>query len=218
MPPALIVRCAITCYTQKNLKLTHLLLAAGRSRRMGGPNKLLLPFRGSTLLEATLDNLLLTGMGEVVVVLGHEAGRIRSLLRGRDVRFVENPDHGQGMTTSIQAGVRAAGEATDGYAICLADMPLVAPAEYQLLASAFFTKMEKDGQAIVQPVFQGQRGHPVIFSRHYHEAILRLAYPEGCKPIVQENRDHLALVEMPTDGILLDADDAAAYQALLARG
>ncbi len=196
------------------VKLAPIILAAGLSRRMGEKNKLFLPFLGKTLLEATLENILAAEVGETVVVLGHEAVRVEDLLKNKPVQMVENPLYEMGMTTSIQAGVLAALDGVAGYMICLADMPLISPAEYKLLADAFFQQLKMDEKAIVQPIYQGQRGNPVIFSGQYKAAILRLKYMEGCKPIVQENRAHLIQIEMPGDAVLRDADDEAAYQKL----
>jgi molybdenum cofactor cytidylyltransferase len=136
-------------------------------------------------------------------------------LKNQPVKTLENLHYKSGMTTSIQAGVAAFPQQVAGYMICLADMPLISPGEYKLLAAAFFQQLKTDEKTIVQPIYQGQGGHPVIFSAHYKAAILKLEYLEGCKPIVQENRAHLLQVEMPGNAVLRDADDEAAYQDLL---
>ncbi|MEZ4963444.1 MAG: nucleotidyltransferase family protein [Saprospiraceae bacterium] len=198
------------------MKLTTILLAAGLSRRMGEKNKLFLPIMGKTMLEATLDNLLLAGVGDIIVVLGHGAAQAKALLKNREVMQLENPAYVQGMTTSIQAGIRAAPAGSGGFMICLADMPLISAEEYKLLATAFSKRLKEDDMAIVQPVYQGQRGNPVIFSSRYSNAMLKLEHLEGCRPIVQENRAHLTLVDMQTPAVLQDADDERAFQELLA--
>ena len=191
-----------------------LLLAAGASRRMGAENKLLLPFRGQTLLEATLGQLEAAAVGEIFVVLGHEADRIRPVLAGRPCRIVDNPAYATGMTSSIQAGVTAAGEAS-GYMICLADMPLIDAATYRLVARTFEANRLPDAPLIVQPHFGGQRGHPVVFAAVYRDELLRLSDPEGARSVIGAHREHLLLVESPTPGVLLDADTPEAYQRLL---
>lgn len=195
--------------------LTIIVLAAGMSRRMGRINKLLLPFGGRTILEATLDQLLAAGAEEILVVLGHEAERIQPLLEKYPVGTVFNPDFAQGMTTSIQAGVRAAATGTEGYMICLSDMPLIEPATYRSIIRTF-DENKTDQSLIVQPVFETNAGNPVIFSAGYKNEILALTFSEGCKPIVQKKREHIHYVRVSTKAILLDADTEEAYQALLA--
>jgi molybdenum cofactor cytidylyltransferase len=196
--------------------MTVIVLAAGMSRRMEGPNKLLLPFDGKTLLEATLSNLLAAAIGQIVVVIGHEGNLIRPLLRDPSLRIVENAAYKSGMTTSIQTGVQAAEDEKEGFIICLSDMPLITPEQYRLLAAAFKANKQTDKYTIVQPVFRGERGNPVIFSAEYRAAILQSDYPEGCKPIVQAHRGHVIGLEMPDDAILLDADTPEAYQQIIA--
>lgn len=195
--------------------LTVIVLAAGLSRRMGGENKLLLPFRGKTMLETTLDRILEAGVGEVVVVTGHEAERLHPFLEKRPVKVVFNPDFATGMTTSIQAGVRAASPDTEGFMICLSDMPLIEPATYRSLAQVFFEKRKTENRVIIQPVFENTPGNPVIFSAVYKDDILALDFPEGCKPVVQANREFVVRVDVGTDVVLKDADTWEGYEGLI---
>jgi molybdenum cofactor cytidylyltransferase len=129
-------------------------------------------------------------------------------------KILLNENFEKGMTTSIQTGVEAASADSLGFMICLSDMPFIKPLEYQFLADTFFSILDKDKQAIVQPVFEGQRGNPTIFSSFYKNDILNLTYTEGCKPIVQKHNEHLYLVEMPTDSVLRDIDFKEEYDRL----
>jgi molybdenum cofactor cytidylyltransferase len=196
--------------------MTVIVLAAGMSRRMGGPNKLLLPLGGKTILEATLDHLAAAEPGRIVLVTGHEQARIRALFQHSAFYLAENPDYESGMTASIQAGIRTAAAETEGFMICLSDMPLITPEQYRLLMAAFKAHKQTNKYTIVQPVFRGARGNPVIFSAEYRDAILQLDYPEGCRPIVQANREQVVDVEMPNDAVLRDADTPEAYQQIIA--
>jgi|APTNR8051073442_1049403.scaffolds.fasta_scaffold01343_5 molybdenum cofactor cytidylyltransferase len=195
--------------------LTVIVLAAGMSRRMGPANKLLLPFRGRTILETTLDQIVASGAEAIIVVLGHEAERIQPLLKQYPVGLVLNPDFALGMTTSIQAGVKAAPATTEGFMICLSDMPLIEPATYSSLIGAFFEKKKTNDRVIIQPAFENTPGNPVIFSACYKNEILTLTFKEGCKPVLQNNLEHVHRVAIPDKSILMDADTEAAYQALL---
>ncbi len=193
--------------------LNVILLAAGRGLRMGGPNKLLLPFRDSTVLETTLSALCAADIGPVVVVTGHQRALIAPVVAQYPVQEVFNPDFQSGMTSSIQAGVRAA-PAGQGYMIGLADMPMITAAAYRLLAERFLSHAAQDARAIVLPRFGETKGNPVIFAAAYRDAILRHPEPEGCRGIVQANSTHVQWLEMPDDSVLSDLDTPEDYDAL----
>ena len=217
--------------------VTAIVLAAGLSRRMGEENKLLLPFGEKTVLETTLDNILSSNIEVVLIVIGHEAQQVKKVLddylrRNTEFRrkffIVENPDFEKGMTTSIQAGVRASKHLTAethnsqlithnsiNYMICLSDMPLISSDEYSFLKNQFEDVSKQDTQAIVQPIFKEKRGNPTIFSNFYENDILNLSNTEGCKPIVQAHKNHVHLVEMPSPSILKDIDNKEDYELMM---
>lgn len=192
--------------------LTAIVLAAGMSRRMEGENKLLLPFGDKTMLETTLDQILASDVGEVVVVTGHEVERVREVLKNRAVKTAFNPDFTAGMTSSIQTGVRVASPETEGFMICLSDMPLIDSAIYRQLAGVFFEKIKTEQRVIIQPAFENTPGNPVIFSAFFKNEILALEHPEGCKPVVQANREFVMRVPVSNDAILRDADTRADFE------
>lgn len=193
--------------------LTTILLAAGLSRRMGAANKLLLPFGQSTLIGTTASNLLAAGLGEVLVVLGHEAEKVRAALADLPVQFVENPRFTEGMTASIQAGVAAAHPDSEGYLICPGDMPFVSAVEFRRIGAFFAESFRANPQTIVQPVFGGRRGNPVVFSQFYQQQIFENAHPDGCRPVLQRNMENVRFVEMSTASILRDLDTPEDWQA-----
>ena len=193
--------------------LTIIVLAAGLSQRMGIENKLLLPFQGKTIVETTIDNLLAAQIGEIIVVIGHESEKAKAVLQNYPLSIIENFDYEKGQTTSIQAGIRAT--QNGNYMICLSDMVLIKPEEYQLLATQFFNFLEHDAQTIVQPIFQKQRGNPVVFSNFYQKAILETRDTEGCRSVVQQYKKHVRLVEMPTNSVLQDVDFKEDYERLV---
>jgi molybdenum cofactor cytidylyltransferase len=209
--------------------LTTIVLAAGLSRRMGNENKLLLPFGASSILETTLSRILEAEIGEIFVVIGHEAEDVIKVLQSPEIfqskkgplsinakntpffTILTNNHYEKGMTTSIQTGVAAAGQGSCGFMICLSDMPHITPADYTFLAAEFLKIQAIDKQAILQPTFAGKRGNPTIFSSFYRNDLLNLTFSEGCKPIVAANADHVYLLEMPTDAVLRDIDTKADY-------
>lgn len=197
--------------------ISALILAAGESRRMGAQNKLLLPFRGKTVIETVVDNVLASNAFETIVVVGHQAEQIQNVLRNRNLRFVENPHFHNGMTTSIQAGVIAASQQATAFMICLSDLPLITPGEYNLLIDGFTQAVGMKRSAIVLPEFQQQPGNPVIFSAVYKPDILSHAGVSGCKAIVTAHPEKITRIEMGSDHILRDIDILDDYKQLNAR-
>jgi molybdenum cofactor cytidylyltransferase len=202
--------------------ISVIVLAAGLSRRMGKANKLLLPLGEKTIVETTLSSIIAAKLGETLVIVGHEAEAVacqisdfRCQISNFQGQILTNPRYETGMTTSIQTGVEAANADSLGYMICLSDMPFITPDEYGYLKNEFLTHLATDKQAIVQPVFKEKRGNPTIFSAFYKKDIVNLTYTEGCKPIVQNNKNHVYLVEMPTDTVLRDIDVKEEYDSYL---
>ncbi|MBS1663287.1 MAG: nucleotidyltransferase family protein [Bacteroidetes bacterium] len=192
--------------------LSVILLAAGSSRRMGNANKLLLPWQGKPLVTITAERLLAAGFEEVILVTGHQAEAIAAAVGHLPVKLIHNPLFGEGMTSSIQAGVGAA--SGSGYLIGLADMVRITTEEYRLLKAAWEAQYEKDDRCIGLPEYQGQKGNPVIFPRSLRDDILRHPEKEGCKAIVQRNPAHQFNISMPTDHILRDIDLPEDYSLL----
>jgi len=196
--------------------ISAVVLAAGMSKRMGGENKLLLPFRGTTLIGNMVDVVTRAEVGETLVVLGHESERVRAALLGKPVTFVENRDYAEGMGSSVQAGVRAVAPGATGIMICLTDLPLIESAELDRLIGAFEAAAAGDEKSIAVPCHLGQRGNPVLFSARYREEVLSTRGPvAGCRGLVKRYPDRVLEVEMMTDHILRDIDTVEDYRRLV---
>ena len=193
--------------------IAAIVLAAGQSTRMGEQNKLLLPIGGTTLIARTVDTVLASQAAQTIVVLGHQAERVRAALAGREVTFVYNADFQQGMATSIHAGIGAVVPGTEGVMICLSDLPLVESAELDRLMAEFASHPHK---SIAVPTYQGRRGNPVLFSLRHREEILNVRGPVGgCKSVVRKYPQEVLEVAMPSDGILRDVDTLDDYRAVV---
>lgn len=195
--------------------IAALVLAAGEAKRMGGQNKLLLPFAGKTIIECTVDAILLAAIAEVIVVLGHEAELIRKVLGNRPLKFIHNPNYRSGMASSIQTGLAALSPSATALLIALADQPLLQPEELNRLLSAF---SQTPGPTIAVPTFKGQRGNPVIFDWRYRDEMLALTGDRGCKSILARHPKAVVEVEMPASHVLEDVDTPEAYARLIANG
>jgi len=191
--------------------------AAGMSTRMGSLNKLLLPLEGKTMIERTVDTLIAAEIDEVVVVVGHQADLVKAAISGKGVRIVENPEYSEGMASSIRAGVAAASPTADAIMICLADQPLLEPADLNSIVSAMHDA-RRAARSIVVPFFKGQRGNPVILDATYRSAMIDVVGDIGCKKIIKQNPDKVYVIEMDTDHVVRDVDTMEAYRSLSRAG
>ena len=190
--------------------IAAIVLAAGTSSRMGPSNKLLEQVQGKPLVLHMVEAVLASKAGAVIVVTGHEAGKVEAALSHLKVTFINNPRYQQGMTTSIQAGVRACPLQTSAFMICLGDMPFVPTQALNLLINTF--NKQASTQAIVKPVFEGRAGNPVIFGNSYRKAILNHTEPEGCRGIVQQHHKYVIGLPLSHKGVVVDVDKPEALQ------
>lgn len=168
--------------SERPLSVAALVLAAGRASRMNGSHKLLAAFDGQALVRRSVEAALAAKPDRVLVVTGHRADEIEAELAGLEVDVIRNPDHVQGMSTSLRAGVCALGSGCDGVTVMLADMPHVTGADVRRLLDAFAAS---GGQAVVRAVSGGKRGNPVILPRTTFSAILQLEGDVGARHIVE---------------------------------
>ena len=192
--------------------ISALILAAGESKRMGKQNKLLLPVCGEAMLVKLVKSVCASDVGQVLVVIGHEAEKIRQELNDFTLSFVYNPNFSEGMTTSIKSGLKEASPDCDGFLICLADMPFINTPDINKLIHAYVKNRIKEKRLIVVPVFQGHRGNPVLFSSEFRNDILEHKKKSGCKEILMNNSVSVKEIEMGDDNILLDVDTLEDYQ------
>lgn len=192
-------------------RIAAVVLAAGRSSRMGAANKLLADVDGVPMVRRAVDAALASSARPVIVVTGNEQGKVQAALRGCKATFVHNPGFADGMSTSLRAGLAALPDRTDGVLICLGDMPLVTPAVLDRLIGAF---NPLEGRAICVPTWNGKRGNPVLWDRRFFTEIAGLAGDVGAKHLIGEHADLVAEVAMPDDAVLTDIDTPEALASL----
>jgi len=188
--------------------------AAGMSTRMGR-NKLLLTFNGQSLIARAVDTLLASQVDQLVVVLGHEAEKVKAQLQGKPIIFVQNPDYREGMSTSIRAGLRAVPAEAQAIMIYLPDQPLLEAADVDLLIRAF-AEAKASHKSFVVPFFRGQRGNPVVLDALFRGTILDVVGDVGCRRVIKRNPDRVLKVEMKTNHVVSDLDTLEDYERLLA--
>jgi molybdenum cofactor cytidylyltransferase len=163
------------------------ILAAGTASRMGRV-KQLLPFRGKLLLQHPIDTALGAGVGEIVLVLGHEEARIRTVLQlPREIQVTANPDFASGQASSLRVGLAALGPKCRAALILLGDQPLLA----EEAVEAVLAMHEATGAPVVRAEYQGAPGHPVLLARPTWEEISAETGDRGAREWISR---HLALV------------------------
>ena len=191
--------------------ISGVVLAAGRSSRLGRP-KQLLPLAGMPLLAHVLRNAMASSLDEVVLVLGHDATLIAAAVGQWGQRIVVNPDHAAGQSTSLRAGLRAIDPAAEAVVVLLGDQPEVGPAVVDALIEAYHAT----GGPIVVPAYGGRRGNPVLFARALFPALARVRGDEGARSVVRAHDAAAVSVAVSEGPPPRDVDTEADYAALLA--
>ncbi len=200
---------------QQAPRVAALVLAAGRSTRMGGPNKLLADANGEPLVVHAVKAALASQAVEIVVVLGHMEDQVRPTIEKAvppksRLRFVTNPDFAEGLSTSVKTGIGALGANIDAAIVQLGDMPGVgAPLLDRLIAA--FSPVE--GRTICVPTVGGKRGNPVLWARRFFPEMAKLSGDSGAKHLIGEHADLVCEVEMAGEAAITDIDTPEALAA-----
>ncbi len=188
-------------------RIAAVVLAGGQSRRMGVVNKLLVKVDGKAMVRHAVDTVRAAGADPVIVVTGHEAGRVREILSDLEVTFAHNPDYAEGLSTSLRTGIAAVPAACDGALVALGDMPRLTAAHVERLIDAF---APADGRAICVPTWQGKRGNPVLWARRFFAEMADLGGDVGAKHLIGDHANAVHEVDMPDSGVLIDVDSPEA--------
>lgn len=189
-------------------------LAAGLSRRMGAPNKLLLPIAGKPMIRHVVETVLAAGFVEVVVVLGHEARAVAEVLESLPVRSAYNEAFESGQVSSVRVGLAALRAPVDGVMVCLGDQPWLEPDDLRALQRAFAARPEG---AIVVPMRGERRGNPVLLDRASVEETLARGTNFGCRHYMDEHPGRVYAWQSPNDNFLRDVDEPGDYRAIAGR-
>ena len=189
-------------------RVSGIILAAGRSQRMGRP-KALLPIFGTTFLEHIVHQVRASRLVDLKIVLGHRPETILDRLPDLKAATVINSRYLEGQLSSLQTGIRGLEpENYDGLMLFLVDHPLVESSLIDELIGCF----SQGDPPMVIPTFQGRRGHPVIFSKKLFPELLAASPDEGAVAVVRQHRRKIHHLEWKSDEILIDVDTPEAYQ------
>jgi molybdenum cofactor cytidylyltransferase len=189
-------------------RIAAVVLAAGRSTRMGTANKLLADIGGQPMVRHVAEAALASRARPIVVVTGHMVEQVTEALQGLDVRPLANPDYATGLASSLKAGIGALPASCAGALILLGDMPRITSGHLDSLMAAFAS------DAIVVPVHAGRQGNPVLWPAKYFPELLGLDGDAGAKRLIATHAASVRDVDLGTDAIFADIDTPEALAAL----
>ena len=190
-----------------------ILPAAGSSRRMGQP-KLLLPFKGGPLIAGVVNALLGGGIDQIVLVTSPGDEELQGWARRAGIESAVNPDPGRGMLSSIREGIGALGGTAE--LARRGQILLVAPADLPNLQAEtvldLLRRMRESGAPLAEPLFRGQRGHPLAIAPRLIPEIDTLDLDVGLRQL--RNRHPAEVLEMETEdsGVVQDVDTPEDYE------
>lgn len=187
--------------------ITAIVLAAGLGKRMG-QQKLLLPCGNVTLIEHIVHQVIQGGVDACVVVTGGDHDRIKPLVESLGGHAVQNahPIEG-GMLSSVRCGLSQAASNSTGYLVCLGDQPGISAA----LVKGMLQKNYHESPAILTPVHQGKRGHPLFFKADFKSEIMDRYDDVGLRGLLTAHSEKITEYECSDEGVLIDLDTPADY-------
>ena len=183
------------------------ILAAGRSTRMGGRSKALLPNEaGDSFVRHLVHISREAGLAPILVVGRPDQVDLRAEISGLGAVLVENPDPDRGQLSSLVVGIDAAGP-VDAVMVLPVDIPVLSEHVLNVVLEA----AERSDAVIVRATSGGRHGHPVLFRRVVFDE-LRTADPDvGARAVVRADPARVMNVEVGHSGVTLDIDTPDDY-------
>jgi molybdenum cofactor cytidylyltransferase len=192
-------------------RVAAVVLAAGRSSRMGDVNKLTAEIGGKPLVRIAAEQALASQASPVIVVTGHEREKVGGALAGLAVQIVHNPDYASGLGSSLKTGIAAVPAQADAAIVLLGDMPRVDAALIDRLIGAYDPER---GALVVVPSIEGQRGNPVLWSRRFFPDLMAIEGDIGARNLIARYSE--AVTEVPVSGsaAATDVDTPESFAAV----
>jgi molybdenum cofactor cytidylyltransferase len=189
-----------------------IVLAAGRSRRMG-TQKLLLPVAGQPLICHAVDAVLASSVDQVTVVAGCERQALAAALADRPVCWAINDAADSEMIDSVRCGLTALPPQCEAALVVLGDQPGIPSEVIDRLIVAF--RSQRAG--LVVPVYGGRRGRPLLIAVRYHAEIMERYADQGLRGLLQAHAEQVMEIAVASPGILEDIDSPDDYRRVVAR-
>ena len=187
-----------------------IILAAGRSQRMGSPKQLLV-FGEKNLLQHTIDAVKASSVKKIIVVLGYASERVTEAIDTTGLHIVINDDWPSGMASSIKAGMMAIADSNnmvDKAILLVCDQPYI---EAKIIDD-LLEQQRKSGKPVVASVYGGKHGVPALFDKSYFYLLKQLSGDEGARKIIRENLGDVTSMPFPAGEI--DIDTPSAYEMI----
>lgn len=183
--------------------LSLIILAAGKSTRMRGRNKLLVKVEGKPIIRRVVEASLKSKVDEVIVVLGWEADKIKEVLGDLPCRLVLNRDYEKGQSDSVKAGLREVGQTTQAILVLPGDVAMIDPQSINLVIEEYARRKTP----IVIAAHKGRPGHPILLAKQLFGEIEKIGEPTfGLKAVVKKHSENIRLVEAGSTNVLQDID------------
>ena len=193
-----------------------IVLAAGRSERMGVRNKLTLNLNEGTIISTVIKQLKKSQIGKIIVVVGHEhKDVIEAIEEIPDLQIVYNSRYKKGQMTSIKAGLSGIDTGCEGFLVCLGDMPSITGEEYDLMIDEYRSIKSNVSHPIARPVYKDSIGHPVVFHSIYKNEILKASHNADCRQVIQLHKNNYHPVPVSSVNFFLDIDNEEEYNRLI---
>ncbi|MFN2456060.1 MAG: NTP transferase domain-containing protein [Pyrinomonadaceae bacterium] len=194
----------------RNESIAAILLAAGRSRRMGA-YKPLLPFGARTVIEACLETFERAGIKEIIVVVpANRAVEVRARLSSKQVRFAVNEAAESEMSASIACGVSQLSSETSALFIALADQPAIP----HTVVCELMQERKRTNAPIIAPEHKGRGGHPVLLDYSFRAELLNLDAARGLRGLLEKHKESVRRIAVETPFVARDMDTWEDYCAL----
>lgn len=179
--------------------ISAILLAAGRSKRMLGENKLTKNFNGIPLIKYSIKNILASSIDKLIIVTGYQKEIVEKLIdKNKKVKIIYNPDFNSGMASSIKKGLGSLPIKTEAFFICLGDMPLVEQKIYNQIIEY------KKKNEIIVPSYKKQQGNPILFSISIKKKIMTIKGDIGAKKILELNKNKIFNFETNDKAVIIN--------------
>jgi molybdenum cofactor cytidylyltransferase len=198
---------------EKGKRIAAIVLAAGRSTRMGAINKLIAEIGGKPLVRIAVEQALASHAAPVIVVTGHEREKVEAALAGLPVRFAHNAGYAEGLGSSLRAGIAAVPKEADGVIVCLGDMPQV---DAQLIDKLLAAFDPEKGALVVVPSIGGRRGNPVVWARRFFADLMTVQGDIGARHLISSYPEAVVEVPVAGDAALTDVDTPESLSAVKA--
>lgn len=190
--------------------ISLIVLAAGLSTRFGR-NKLLERIGNYTIIERVVKSATSSNCDEVIVVLGHEAQRIKEVLKGFSCKFVFNEEYRKGQSFSVRAGVSAVMDYAEAVMVLPGDIALITPEPINMVIEEY----KKFRSPIVVASYKGRSGHPILFDKSLFREIMEISEETmGLKSVVNRHRQLVRKVEVGSDEVLIDIDSEEDFRKI----